>query len=466
MRGNQTGDWLERDLKHHLHPFSDGRELRELGMRVITRADGVYLTDSENNRILDGMAGLWCVNIGYGRDEIAEAAARQLQELPYYNTFFRTTTPPVIDLATRLSEITPEPINHFFFTNSGSEANDTIIKLVRYYWNLRGKRSKKIIVARDYAYHGVTMASASLSGLTDMHPQSDLPLPGIATHIEGPYWFRHGGDLTPEEYGIKAARALEEKILELGADNVGAFIGEPVYGAGGVMVPPSTYWPEINRICRQYDVLLIADEVVCGFGRTGNWFGSQTYGIEPDLMAFAKGLSSGYAPIAGVGVSDEIAGLLLDEGGEWVHGFTYSGHPLTCAIALKNLEIITREDLVGRVRDDIGPYFQGRMGELRDHPLVGEVRGVGLLAAVELVADKASRRAFPEEAGVARRAREYAFTNGLVMRAVRDCNMFSPPLTISREQVDDLVGIVSRCYDRVLAELESDAPGHDSAALP
>ena len=453
MKGNQTKDWLERDLRHHLHPFSDGRELKDLGMRVITRADGVYLTDSDNNRILDGMAGLWCVNIGYGRDEIAEAAAGQIRELPYYNTFFRTTTPPVVDLATRLSEIAPGPINHFFFTNSGSEANDTIIKLVRYYWNLRGKPGKKLIIAREYSYHGVTMATASLSGLTDMHPQSGLPLPGIADHIEAPYWFRNGGDLSPEDYGLKAARALEDKILELGADNVGGFIGEPVYGAGGVMVPPDSYWPEINRICRRHDILLIADEVVCGFGRTGNWFGAQTYGIEPDLMSCAKGLSSGYAPIAAVGVGDDIAGLLLEEGGEWVHGFTYSGHPLTCAIALKNLEILTREGLVERVREDIGPYFQQRMGSLADHPLVGEVRGVGLLAAVELVADKASRSPLPAEFAAARRAREHAFANGLVMRAVRDCNLFSPPLVISRQQVDDLVDIVARCYDLVLDEL-------------
>lgn len=447
-------DWSNIDLKYHVHPFSDAKELREKGVRVITRAEGVYLWDSQGNRILDGMSGLWCVNVGYGREELARAAYRQLQELPYYNTFFRTTTAPAAALAEAIAEVTPPALNHVFFTNSGSEANDTIIKLVRFYWNLKGQPQKKRIIAREFSYHGVTLATASVSGLTDMHPQSDLPLPNLVAHIEAPYPFRYGRGLPEVEYGLKAARALEDKILELGPENVGAFIGEPVYGAGGVMVPPASYWPEINRICKKYDVLLIADEVVCGFGRTGNWFGSGTFGIEPDLMAFAKGLSSGYAPIAGVAIHDDIAQLLLEKGGEWVHGFTYSGHPMACAVALENVRILQNEKIVERVRDDIGPYFQAQLRTLCDHPLVGEVRGVGMLGAIELVRDKTTGEPFDPGLQVARTCREHAFANGLVIRAVRDCNLTAPPLVIEKSEVDELVGKIADCLDLTLQEVK------------
>lgn len=454
MPSKTTATWSEADLRHHMHPFSDGTELAELGVRVITRAKGVYYWDSDGNKILDGMAGLWCVNVGYGRDELVAAASQQMSELPYYNTFFRTTTPPATELAEAISRLTPGDLKHVFFTNSGSEAVDTVVKLVRFHANLTGRPEKKIIIARDYAYHGVTMAAASLSGLSEMHPQSDLPLPGLASHIEGCYWYQRGDGESPEDYGLRAAAALERRILELGADNVAAFIGEPVYGAGGVMVPPDSYWPEINRICRKYEVLLIADEVVCGFGRTGEWFGSQTFGIEPDIITFAKGLSSGYLPVAGVAVSDRIARVILERGGEWVHGFTYSGHPTCCAVALANIRILSEEGLVERVRNDVGPYYQAALATLADHPLVGEVRGIGLLAAVELVQDKATHQSFDEALGVGRLCREHALREGLVIRAVRDANVAAPPFVITHQEIDSLVAMWRKALDRTLADIE------------
>ncbi len=446
MTTNATAVWREMDSRHHLHPFTDTKRLNAIGVRVITRADGVYLWDSEGNRLLDAMAGLWCVNIGYGRKELREAALRQLDALPYYNTFFQTATPPVIELAAMLSELTPDGLDHVFFANSGSEANDTIAKLVRFYWNLMGRPEKKIIVSREYAYHGVTMAAASLSGLSPMHGAFDLPLPGFA-HIAAPYWYQHGGDLSPEEFGIKAARALEDKIKALGPDRVGAFIGEPIMGAGGVIVPPETYWPEIQRICREYDVLLIADEVICGFGRTGAWFGSDTYGIAPDFMTLAKGLSSGYMPISAVMVHDRVARTIIDKGGELAHGFTYSGHPVAAAVAIENLRILRDEKIVERAGEDVGPYFQARLRELADHPLVGEVRGAGLVAGIELVEDKAARRSFDPARGVGNLCRDISIENGLVMRAVRDIMVLSPPLVISRDEIDALVELARKALD-------------------
>ena len=427
MTSNSTAVWQELDRRHHLHPFTDTKALNDKGVRIITRADGIYLWDSEGNRLIDGMAGLWCVQIGYGRDELAEVAAEQMRELPYYNTFFQTATPPAIELSELLSEVTPDGLNHVFFANSGSEANDTIVKMVRHYWNVMEKPDKKTIISRDYAYHGTTMAAASLSGLRPMHPQFDLPLDGFV-YIEAPYWYQHGGDLSADDFGLKAARALEHKILELGADKAGAFIGEPIMGAGGVIVPPATYWPEIQRICREYDVLLIADEVICGFGRTGNWFACDTYGIDPDFMTIAKGLSSGYQPISGVMVHDRVAETIIEKGGELVHGFTYSGHPVACAVALANVKILRDEGIVERVGVETGPYFQARLRELADHPLVGEVRGIGMIAAIELVEDKVLRASFDAARKVGQICRDTAADNGLIMRAVRDCMVLSPPL--------------------------------------
>jgi len=445
-REGLTRDWQDLDQRHYLHPFTDHRELGQKGARVITSAEGVYIRDSEGNKILDGMAGLWCVGLGYGRQELVDAATRQMQELPYYNSFFQTTHPPAIELAALLGDISPAPFRHTFFTGSGSEANDTVIKLVRRYWDLLGKTDKQVIIARNNSYHGSTIAASSLGGMDEMHKQTGILLPGIE-HIEQPYYFGLGGDLTEDEFGLQQACLLEEKILQLGTENVAAFIGEPVQGAGGVIIPPATYWPEIQRICRQYNILLIADEVITGFGRLGEWFGSTRLGIEPDLMPFAKGVTSGYLPLGGVLVSDRIADVVISRGGEFAHGYTYSGHPVACAVALANIRILRDEGIIEQIREDTGPYFNQRWASLAEHALVGEARSIGLVGAIELVADKTSRERFPKDAGSGSVCRDFCFDNGLVMRAVGDTMIVSPPLVMMHAHIDELVDRARLCLD-------------------
>ncbi len=433
-----TSDWQARDHRHYLHPFTDHRELGNKGTRIITAADGVYIRDSGGSEILDGMAGLWCVNLGYGRQELIDAATRQMQQLPYYNSFFQTAHPPVIELSTLLNEVSPPPFKHTFFTGSGSEANDTVVKLVRRYWDLLGMPGKRVIVSRINAYHGSTVAASTLGGMSEMHKQTGVLLPDVE-HIEQPYQYELSGGLSEAEFGLQQAGLLEQKILELGAENVAAFIGEPVQGAGGVIIPPETYWPEIQRICRQYEILLIADEVITGFGRLGEWFGSQRLGIEADLMPFAKGVTSGYLPLGGVLVADRVADVVIARGGEFAHGYTYSGHPAACAVALENIRILRDEGIIERVRDDTGPYFNRRWAQLADHPLVGEARSIGLMGAIEIVADKIRKERFPKDLGAGAICRDFCFDNGLVMRAVGDSMIVSPPLVMVRKQFDELV---------------------------
>ena len=447
----QTLQWQQLSNDHHLAPFSDFKQLKEVGPRIITHAKGVYLWDSEGHKILDGMAGLWCVAIGYGRDELAEAASKQMRELPYYNLFFMTAHPPVLELSKAIAEIAPEGMNHVFFTGSGSEGNDTMLRMVRHYWAIKGQPNKKTIISRKNGYHGSTVAGASLGGMTYMHEQGDLPIPGI-THIAQPYWFGEGGDMSPEEFGIWAANQLEEKILELGVDTVGAFIAEPIQGAGGVIVPPATYWPRIKEILAKYDILFVADEVICGFGRTGEWFGSDFYDLKPDMMTIAKGLTSGYIPMGGLIVRDEVVAV-LNEGGDFNHGFTYSGHPVAAAVALENIRILREEKIIGKVHAETAPYLQKRLRELNDHPLVGEVRGVGLLGAIELVQDKATRKRY-EGRGVGMICRQFCFANGLIMRAVGDTMIISPPLVISKDEIDELVTKARKCLDLTLETLQ------------
>jgi len=442
-----TRDWQDRDHQHYIHPFTDHKDLGKKGTRIITDAHGVYIRDSEGNEILDGMAGLWCVNLGYGRQELVDAATRQMQQLPYYNSFFQTAHPPAIELSAMLGEISPPQFNHTFFTGSGSEANDTVLKLVRRYWDLLEKPEKKVIISRKNAYHGSTIAASSLGGMGEMHKQTGAYLiPGIE-HIEQPYYFELGGDLSEDEFGLQQAQLLEQKILAVGAENVAAFIGEPVQGAGGVIIPPDTYWPEIQRICKKYDLLLIADEVITGFGRLGEWFGSTRFGIEPDLMPFAKGVTSGYLPLGGVMVADRVADVVIQKGGEFAHGYTYSGHPAACAVALENIRILRDEGIIERVRDDTGPYFNQRWATLAQHPLIAEARSIGLVGAIEIVADKASRERFPKDIGVSGVCRDFCFANGLVMRPVGDTMIVSPPLVMEHSHIDELVEKAWRCLD-------------------
>ncbi|MGI9263909.1 MAG: aspartate aminotransferase family protein [Gammaproteobacteria bacterium] len=441
-----TGDWQDKDHRHYLHPFTDHKELGTRGSHIITRAEGVYIWDSEGRQILDGMAGLWCVNVGYGRSDLVEAASRQMRELPYYNSFFQCTHPPAIELSELLGEISPGQFDHTFFTGSGSEANDTQIRLIRRYWDLMGHKGKHTIISRKNAYHGSTMAGASLGGMSEMHAQGGLPIPGIV-HIEQPYSFELAGDLSAEAFGLQQARLLEEKILELGQDKVAAFIGEPVQGAGGVIIPPDSYWPEIQRICRKYEILLVADEVITAFGRVGEWFASTRLGIEPDLISIAKGVTSGYLPLGGVLVGRRVADVIADEGGELAHGFTYSGHPVACAVAMANIRILRDEGIIDRVRDETGPYFSEQWASLGEHPLVGEARNAGLMAAIEIVKDKSTRERFSKEEAAGLRCRDFCYDNGLVMRAVGNSMIVSPPLIMEKKHIDELVGKARRCLD-------------------
>lgn len=436
------------DAAHHLHPFTDHKELREIGSRMITRAEGPFIYDSEGGELLDGMAGLWCVNVGYGRTELAEAAYAQMKELPYYNSFFKCSTPTPVLLSKKLAELAPKNINQVFYGSSGSESNDTALRLVRHYWALEGKPQKNRIISRQMAYHGSTVAGTSLGGMDGMHHQLGGAVPNIV-HVMMPYAYELAlpGE-SDHDFGLRAAKAVEDAILEAGAENVAAFIGEPIMGAGGVKIPPVSYWPEVQRICRKYDVLLMLDEVITGYGRTGQWFAAQTFGIEADTITTAKALTSGYQPLSALLVGDRIANTLVEKGGEFYHGYTYSGHPVACAVALKNLEIIEREGLVERVKTDTGPYFAKMLKErIAGHDLVGEVRSVGLMGAIEIVKDKATKERFSPGGSAAVVVRDHAIANGMMMRATGDSMILSPPLIWTRATID-------MAFDRILKALD------------
>ena len=448
-------DWQGLDSAHHLHPFTDHKALHGGKLRLITGADGVFLHDADGHRILDGMAGLWCVNVGYSRPELVAAAATQMTKLPYYNTFFKTTTEPVVALSARLAGLAPDGFNHAFFGCSGSDAVDTALRMARVYWQSLGRPEKRIIIGREYGYHGSTTLGASAGGMVDMHRQAG-DVPGFG-HVLPPYWYGYGGQMSEAEFGVYAARQLEHEIKRLGASNIAAFIGEPVQGAGGVIIPPDTYWPEVNRICKEHDILLIADEVICGFGRTGQMFGTNTFGIKPDLMTLAKAITSGYLPLSAVLVNDRVADVLINDTGEFYHGFTYSGHPVACALALANLDIVENEGLVARAAA-MGEVLRAQLhSALADHPMVGEIRALGLIGAVELVAHKPTRRFFADRGRVGAICRDYCFENDLVLRAVRDTMVFSPPLIISQDEIAMLVSrltsAINQTYERVKHEV-------------
>ena len=448
LRNYDIAELRRLDVAHHLPAQTDYKLQRDAGgSRIITRADGCFIHDGEGNSFLDGMAGLWCVQVGYGREELAAAAYDQMLELPYYNTFFKTAAPTTVMLAAKVSELLGGDLQHVFFNNSGSEAIDTIIRLARFYWQVKGAPNRNIIVARVNGYHGSTIAGASLGGMKAMHEQGGPWVPGIE-HVMQPYLFGEGFGEDPAVFAARAADAVEQRILEVGPENVAAFIGEPVQGAGGVIIPPADYWPRVEAICRKYGILLICDEVICGFGRLGSWFGFQHFGVKPDLVSMAKGLSSGYLPISAVGVASHIVEALREKGGDFVHGYTYSGHPTCAAVALKNIEIMEREDLVGRTAGDSGPYLAAALGRLAEHPMVGETRSLGLIGAVEIVSAKGTNQRFgaaPGNAGPL--VRDLCIKNGLMVRAVRDTVVMSPPLVISHAEIDRLVDTIARSLD-------------------
>jgi putrescine aminotransferase len=446
------------DAAHFLHPFTDHAALRKRGARVMVRGEGIYLWDSDGHKIIDGMSGLWCVNVGYGRTSISEAVFHQMETLPFYNSFFNTTNVPAVRLAARLAELAPPQFKHVFFTSSGSEANDTVVRMVRRYWDLMGQPERQVIISRINAYHGSTMAGASLGGMAGMHAQGGLPIPGIE-HIGQPNYAQHGRGMSEAEFGLVAAGWLEQKILELGPGKVAAFIGEPVQGAGGVIIPPPTYWPEVQRICDKYDILLVSDEVICGFGRLGSWFGCELMQARPDLITFAKGVTSGYVPLGGVLVGGRVAQVLIERGGDFNHGFTYSGHPVACAAALENLRIIVDEQLVQKTALETAPHLAAAFAQLASHPLVGHAETCGLVAGLDLVRRKGATvhdcEPFPAALQVGMLCRAHMFDNGMIMRAVGDRMIVAPPLVITKAQIDEMADRIRFCLDLTLDDLRS-----------
>ncbi|MDX1709758.1 MAG: aspartate aminotransferase family protein [Rhodovibrionaceae bacterium] len=441
-----------RDIAYLLHPYTNARKHEEAGPLIITEGKGCRVVDDHGNSYIEGMAGLWCASLGYGEERLVEAAAQQMRKLGFYHSFAHKSHPAVIDLSEKLIEMTPGGMGKVFYGNSGSEANDTAVKLVWYYNNARGKREKKKIISRLRGYHGVTIASASLTGLPANHTDFDLPIANIL-HTSCPHYWRNGEEGESEEdFATRCAADLEQMILDEGPETVAAFIGEPVMGAGGVIVPPATYWEKVQAVLKQYDVLLIADEVICGFGRTGNMFGCETLDIEPDMVTMAKALSASYLPISATLMRDEIYQEIADNTariGTLGHGQTYSGHPVAAAVALETLKIYEERDIVAHVRR-VAPVLQEELGRLADHPLVGEVRGIGLVGAVELVADKEAKTPFDPPGKVGAEADKRARAQGAILRNMVDTVAVSPPLVISEDEVRELVGKLAAALDETL----------------
>jgi adenosylmethionine-8-amino-7-oxononanoate aminotransferase len=425
-------------IDRHLVPFADMQKVEPAQVTVMVRGEGLHLWDSEGKRYLDGMSGMFCTALGYGRPELVEAATRQLRALSYCCPHFHTAHPTMTEFAEKLFAILPERYGKVVYCNSGSEANETLIRTVRHYWDAVGKPGKKIFISRHNAYHGSTMGSASLGGFKHMHEMGDLPIPGIH-HIGEPYWFADEGDLSEEEFGLQAARELENKILELGPDHVAAFVAEPFQAAAGFIFPPSTYWPEIQRICRKYDVLLCVDEVVGGFGRTGEWFSHQLYGIEPDTISIAKGVTSGYVPMGGLILSRRISEAIV-AGGPYAHIFTYQGHPLATAVACANLDLLNQGGIVERVKTDTGPYLQQSLrATFADHPLVWEVQGAGAAAGLQLAPVKGKKQRFPKEDLVGAFCMQCGIGAGIIFRSTQARLILAPALTATRNDIDDIV---------------------------
>lgn len=444
----QSDSLSDLDRRQYLHPFTDLAAYRQSGGRIYAKGDGVFIEDTEGRRLLDGMSGLWCTNLGYSQPKIIEAVTAQLERLPYYNSFFGCANDAAVRLVNALIEIAPPGFNHVFLANSGSEANDTNIRLAHRYFDLIGRPGKKIILSRENAYHGSTIASASLGGMNNMHEQFSV-LPYVH-HVRQPYWFEEGGDLSPEEFGLRAAEAVAEKIDELGAEKVAAFIAEPVQGAGGVIVPPDSYWTAVQKILDEREVLFISDEVICGFGRMGRWFGFEHFGTRPDLVTFAKGVTNGYQPLAGVIVGDRVADVLTGGGGEFAHGFTWSGHPAACAAGVATLELYRELATNDYVTQTIAPYWAARLAELGGHRIVGEARSLGMLGCLELVRDAPTRARLEAQHNAGLVCRDAAVNSGLMVRAVKDSIISAPPLVCTKEELDLL-------FERLLQALDHTA---------
>ncbi len=442
-----------RDVETVLHPYVNLASFRDKGPLIIERGQGVYVYDTDGKGYIEGMAGLWCTALGYGNEELVEAAAAQMRKLSFAHLFSGRSHDPAIELAEKLKEIAPVPISKTFFCNSGSEANDTQVKLVWYLNNALGRPKKKKIVSRVKGYHGVTIVAASLTGLPANHRDFDLPLPGFL-HTSCPHHYRFAQDGESEaDFATRLAAELDALIVKEGPDTVAAFIAEPVMGAGGVIVPPETYFEKIMAVCAEHDVFMISDEVICGFGRLGSTFGCAKLGFRPHSISIAKMLSSAYLPIAGVMIPEDMYQALLAESkkiGVFGHGFTYGGHPVSAAVALKALEIYARDRIVEKAAER-GRQFQARLEKIGEHPLVGEARGLGLIGGVELVADKKTKRPFAAQHGVAARAVQFAEAEGLIVRAVMgDVLTLSPPLIINAQEVDELFDRLGRALDKTL----------------
>ncbi|MCI5075238.1 aspartate aminotransferase family protein [Oricola sp.] len=453
MNEHKPNSAAARDVRHVLHPYTDARRHEERGPTLMERGEGIYVFDDDGNRYIEGLAGLWSVAVGFSEQRLVDAATRQMQRLPYSHIFSHKAHAPSIDLAEKLAEMTPEGLNHVFFTNSGSEANDTVVKLVRYYNNAIGRPEKKKFIGRIRGYHGITVASGSLTGLPLNHQDFDLPIAGVL-HVGCPHHYRYARDGESEEdFATRLAEELDQAILAEGPETIAAFIGEPLMAAGGVLPPPATYWQKIQAVCRKHDILVVADEVITGFGRLGTTFGSDYYGIEPDVMVLSKQITSSYQPLAAVMISDALYEGVADNSariGGFGHGFTGSGHPVATAVALENLKIIEERGLVQRAAD-LSPVLLNGLAAMSDHALVGEVRGAGLIAAVELVADKETKAPFDPAMKLGMFVYEQAQKNGLVVRAIGDTIAFCPPLIISEEQIGDMLG----CFEKTLRETET-----------
>jgi 4-aminobutyrate---pyruvate transaminase len=442
----------DADIRAQIHPYTNLSLHQEAGPMVITRGEGVYVYDDKGNRYLEGLAGLFCASLGFSNQRLADAADRQMRQLPFYHAFGGKATEPSVRLAQKLLEMAPVPMSKVFFANSGSEANDTAIKLAWYYNNARGRPEKKKIISRNRAYHGVTIATASLTGLPNNHRDFDLPIARVL-HTDCPLHYRYAEPGESEEaFATRCAESLERLILAEGPGTIAAFIAEPLMASGGVIVPPPTYYEKVQAVLRRHDVLLIVDEVICGFGRTGNMFGTETFGLQPAIMTMAKQLSSGYLPISAVMVNEAINAALVEQSrkiGTFGHGFTYSGHPVCAAVALETLKIYEEEHILDHVRR-ITPQFQRRLAQLGEHPLVGDARGMGLIGAAELVADKATKAAFPATAGVAQYAGQRALSHGVLTRALGDNVNVCPPLIIEPAQIDQLFDGIRAALDDTL----------------